>query len=364
MKISRILIIIVVIVVIGIVALFLYESLVVTRPSGSPQWVSAAQYPLNVDGTYGAGGQACVNSSSYIYCVGGTDANGGPRDDVYSSSPLSSSSIDLSSWTTDPNVYPMTISSSSCVEYNNNIYCVGGINDDNLDDTAATYYASLNSGIIGTWTLTTSYPIPIDTETCVTSSGFIYCVAGDNQTGGVTQNAVNSTSAYYAPLSNSGIGNWTHTTTYPSDVFYPVCYAALGNIYCVGGVSPNDNAANSVYYASLSPSGIGSWTETTAYPISASGQACAIVSSVIYCVGGEGNGNTYYNSVYYATISSSGVGSWTLGAAYTDSVVTGCEAISGTMYCVGGFISAEPMVTADVNYASLTGITTTTSTSP
>ena len=63
MKISRILIIIVVVIVIGIVALFLYESLLVSGRAVARKWVSAAQYPLNVDGTYGAGGQACVNSS-------------------------------------------------------------------------------------------------------------------------------------------------------------------------------------------------------------------------------------------------------------------------------------------------------------
>jgi hypothetical protein len=364
LKITRILLIIVVVVVIGIVALFLYESLLAPAPSGSPEWVAGAQYPLNVDGSYGAGGQACVNSPSYIYCVGGTDVNGAPRDDVFSSSPLSSSSIPLSSWTTDNNVYPLTITSSSCVESNNNIYCVGGIKDDNLDDTAATYYASLNSGIVGTWTPTTPYPIPIDTETCVAYSSYIYCVAGDNQTGGFTQNAVNSTSGYYAPITSSGIGNWTLTTAYPSDVFYPDCYAAQGYIYCLGGVSPSDSSVNSVYYASLSSTGIGSWTETTGYPLSVSGQGCAIVASTIYCVGGEGNGGSYSNAVYYATLSSTGVGSWSTGAAYPDSVVTDCEAISGTMYCAGGFMANEPNVVSDVYFAALTGIQGTTTTSP
>ncbi len=360
MKISRIILIIVVVIVIGIVALFLYESLLAPVSSGSPEWVSGAQYPLNVGGSYGAGGQACVDSPSYIYCVGGTDANGAPRDDVFSSSPLSSSSIPLSSWTTDPNVYPLTVTSSSCVQYNNNVYCVGGIIDDNLDDTADTYYASLSDGIVGTWTPTTPYPIPIDTETCVASSGYIYCVAGDNQTGGFTENAVNSTSAYYAPFTSSGIGNWTLTNAYPSSVFYPDCYAAQGFIYCLGGVSPDDNSVNSVYYASLSSTGIGSWTETTGYPISASGQACTIVASTIYCVGGEGNSGSYSNAVYYATLTSSGVGSWATGAAYPDSAVTDCEAVAGTMYCLGGFIANEPQVTSDVYYAPLSDITTTT----
>ena len=361
MKLSRVLIIIVVIVVIGIVAFYVYETLLAPGPSGSPEWMVAPEYPLNVSGSYGVGGQQCVNSSSYIYCVGGADADNVPRDDVYSSNPLSSS-FALTSWTTDPNVYPKDISSPSCVVFSSNIYCVGGIDDDNLDDSASTYYASLSSGVVGTWYPTTSYPIPVDTESCVASSGYIYCVAGNNQTSGLAVNATNSTSVWFAPLSSSGIGNWTITNEYPTGVLYPICYAALGYIYCLGGVLTNSNPANTIYYAALSATGVGSWMQTTTYPMAVSGQACVIVSSIIYCVGGQGNGDTYTNAVYYATVSSSGIGAWKSGATYTDSAVTDCVVIAGTMYCIGGFISNPPMVTGDVNYASLSGIVGATTT--
>jgi hypothetical protein len=363
-KISRIIVIVVVVVLIGIVALFLYESLVTSAPSTSSSavWNSAAQYPLQAGGTYGVGGQECVNSSAYIYCIGGSDVNGGPRNSVFSSNPLSSSSLNISSWTTDSSVYPQTVNAPSCVAYSGNVYCIGGTYDDAGDDTAASYYASLNNGVVGSWTATTSYPIPIDTQSCVASSGYVYCVGGDNETGGLNSAAANSTSVWYAPVSSSGIGNWTLTNAYPAGTFYPICYASQGYIYCVGGADVNDNAVDSVYYASLSSSGVGAWTQTTAYPAELSSQACVIISSTIYCVGGEGNGGSYSNAVYFAPVSSSGVGAWTQGPAYPDTAATDCAAVATTVYCIGGFDASSAEITSEVSFATLSAITTTTTT--
>lgn len=364
MKISRVLVIIVVIVVIVVVALFLYEALTVstTTTKGSPEWISAAEYPLQVADTYGVGGQQCVNSSSYIYCIGGSDVNGGPHNSVFTSNPLSSSSSNISSWTQDPNSYPQTVNSPSCVTYSGDVYCVGGTIDDSGDDTAATYYASLNNGVVGTWTSTTPYPIPIDTESCISSSAYIYCVGGNNETGGSNSAATNSSSVWYAPLSSSGIGNWSLTNAYPFGIYYPVCYASEGYIYCIGGANVNNNAVDTVYYASLSSSGVGAWTLTTAYPTALSSEACVIISSTIYCVGGEGNGGAYSNAVYYAPVSSSGVGAWKSGPSYSDTAVTDCDVVAGTIYCIGGFDSSSNGFTAGVSYASLTSITETTTT--
>jgi len=362
MKISRVLIIVVVIIVIVIVALFAYEVIVPSNSNKNSIWFSAAEYPLETAATLGAGGQQCVNNIVYVYCVGGEDINNGPRNVVYTSSPISSSSSNISSWTTDSNVYPQNVYAESCVTFSGNIYCIGGINDDAQDDTAASYYASLNNGAVGTWNSTTSYPIPVDTESCVTSSGYAYCVAGNNQTGGSDANAVNSSSVWFAPLSSSGIGNWSLTNSYPAGVYYPTCFASQGYIYCIGGVSTNGDSANSVYYASLSSSGVGTWMQTTAYPQALSGQSCVIVSSTIYCVGGQGNNGAYSTAVYYATVSSSGVGSWKTGKSYPDTIVTSCVVNGETMYCIAGYDLSSSGYSSSVYYASLSAITGTATT--
>ena len=362
MKMSRIIIIVVVVIVIVIIGLFAYETLAINNGNGNSLWSRAAEYPINVSGTYGVGGQQCVNSSAYIYCVGGVDANNGPRNDVYTSNALSPSFLNISSWAPQTNLYPLDINAPSCVSSSGTLYCIGGIYDDNGDDTASTYYAALTGGSVGKWISTTAYPIPTDTQSCVSSASFVYCVGGNNETNGLSSNARNSSSVWYAPLSSSGIGNWSLTAAYPGG-FYPVCYTAQQTIYCLGGILPDGNSANSVYYAALSAKGVGPWTQTTSYPASLAGQACTILSSTIFCVGGEGNGNAFSHNVYYATVSSSGVGPWKTGPAYPVASITDCVSVHTEIYCIGGFVSSSSNVTPEVYFASqglITGTTTTT----
>jgi hypothetical protein len=362
-KVSRVILIVVVIVVIAIVVLFAYVALAgATSSNKTAVWNSAAEYSLQVSGSYGVIGQQCVNDSSYIYCVGGQDYNSNPRNAVFSTNPLSSSSTNVSSWTTDNNAYPQPIYDQSCVTFGNNVYCIGGTNDDAGDDTNASYYASLNGGTVGGWTATTVYPIPVDTQSCVTNSGYVYCVGGENETDGLAGNAQNSSSVWFAPLSSSGIGNWSLTTPYPAGIYFPLCYASEGYIYCLGGADINNNAVASIYYASLSSSGVGTWMQATAYPEAVSAQSCVIVSSVIYCVGGEGTSGAYTDSVYYASVSSTGIGAWKSGETYPDTVATDCSVVSGYVYCMGGQDDSSSGITAAVYFASLSGITGTTTT--
>ena len=148
-----------------------------------------------------------------------------------------------------------------------------------------------NTESLGTWTSTTAYPTGtsgIIEQSCATYSGYIYCVGGYGP--GLTS-AVN-----YAPVSSSGVGTWTSTTTYPSVILEQSCVISSGYIYCVGGSGPS----GAVYYATVSSSGVGKWTSTTTYPTGSNGieyQSCAIYSSDIYCVGGENFVDTY-SAVY------------------------------------------------------------------
>ncbi len=367
MKISRVLLIIIVIVVIAIVAFAAYIFLV-PAPSTPTGWSSAAQYPLVVGGTYGVALQECVNSTSYIYCVGGTDAsspNPVPRNNVYTSSSISGSSTNITAWTADANSYPSPVNSQSCLVYSGDIFCVGGSYDTGPDDIPSSYYASLNNGEVGTWNVTTAYPTAIDTLSCVAYSGYIYCVGGNSEPAGssssqdLTYNLV-----WYAPISSSGIGNWTETTAYPvgaNGIYIPICYTTGGYIYCLGGLDSNGNAVNSVYYASLSSTGVGTWTQTTSYPISLTSQACVINSGTIYCIGGEGsNQGQYYNSVYYAPISSSGIGNWTKTSSsgnFPDSATTSCVLLSGNIYCIGGADASSNEETPNVYFISPSSLT-------
>lgn len=211
---------------------------------------------------------------------------------------------------------------------------------------------------MGNWSSTTPYPIPADTMSCVSSSSYIYCVGGVNETDGSNADAAATNSVWFAPLSSSGIGAWEHTAAYPASVQYPTCYSAGGYIYCIGGADVNENSVGTTYYAALSSSGVGTWTATTPYPVAASGQACVIASGEILCIGGETSTSpSYSSSTYYAPISSGGIGSWKAGTSYPLAIGTTCVALSGNVYCVGGFDGSSVMSDNYVEYASLAALT-------
>lgn len=172
-------VIIIAVVVVVVILVLAVVGVILESNSGSSEWITAKDYPLQVDEAFGVAGQQCVNSTGYIYCIGGMDLNGGPRYNVYSSSALSSSFHNVTSWTTDSHHYPQNIDFQSCVAYSDDVYCVGGSYDDAGDDVASSYYASLSdNGTVGSWVSTTAYPIPIDTQYCVAYTGHIFCVGG------------------------------------------------------------------------------------------------------------------------------------------------------------------------------------------
>lgn len=335
-----------VVAVIGLIALVLFASL--AAPASS-DWTSGPAYPLQVSGTGGVVGQSCVNGTSTIYCIGGIDYNGASRNNVYSASV---SSAGMSGWE-EETAYPQTVGLESCVSGGGYVYCTGGSYDDAGDDIASSYYAPLTGSGVGSWNSTTAYPVPIDSQSCVSSSGYIYCVGGENETDGTNSTVVSTNSDWYASLSSSGIGAWHHTTAYPSSVSFAACAASSTDIYCVGGVDANGNGVNDVYYAPLSSSGIGQWASTTAYPIQAYGQDCIIDSGNMICVGGVPSGSTSASvSVYSAPVSPGGLGSWHHAGNYPFGVETACTEAAGNLYCTGGY-QDNSAITSSTYYATV-----------
>jgi hypothetical protein len=349
-KFSRIVIVIVVIAIVALVALYAIGSILTPSSKSSSAWIPEAEYPVQVSGTIALAGQQCVSGTSYIYCIGGQDANGGPRSEVYAAP----GSGNITGWTSETQ-YPQAINGQSCVAYSGYLYCIGGTYDDGGDDIASSYFAPLGSGgTVGTWAATTQFPIPIDSQSCVPSSGFVFCVGGNNETDGTNADSTASNSVWYATLSGSGIGSWSQTTAYPGNVYFPSCITADSYIYCLGGVDSNFNPVSTSYSAPLTSAGVGAWTLTTVYPIQESGQACAASSGTVYCVGGEEGQGTYTGAAYYATVSSGSIGPWKQTSSYPLSSQTDCVISSGNIYCVGGFDGSSVGENGAVYYSSLT----------
>lgn len=268
----------------------------------------------------------------------------------------SSSSITLGG--TVPDTSPV------CVYYSGYAYCGISVSG----PATSWFYAPFSSTGFGTWTSTTSYSLYTGyggDNQCTVADAYIVCIAFVGTGPGTVGNAV----AAYAPLSASGIGTWSMdadpnlayqavsggscfsaeisstwyvscasqstadgntyvatfsgasgfsafatTTKYP-DPYSQSCAVTGTNIYCVGGEVSSAPTANT-WYATLSPSGVGTYVAGTAYPLPIRGATCVIFSSTLACAGGVTTGSVFTSDVYTAPISSAGIGTWTASTSY------------------------------------------------
>ena len=137
---------------------------------------------------------------------------------------------------------------------------------------------------LNSWSSTTSYPTGIAStgiasQSCATNSGFIYCVGGTSPSP--------TSAVYFAPISSSGVGTWTPTTSYPFSITEQSCVARASFVFCVGGLSFPIGPTIDVFFAPISSSGVGTWTSTNSYPFTIFEQSCVTRASLIYCVGGN-----------------------------------------------------------------------------
>jgi hypothetical protein len=268
--------------------------------SGVASWTATTSYPAAAE----SGGQTCAASGGYIYCVGGFPATGTmPTDNTYYAAATASG---VGAWTATSD-YSIGIAGASCTISAGQIYCLGGEETVGAVQTDLTAYAPVSSSGIGTWTATTTYPQSVVDPNRVTSTSYIYCAGGEGPSGGMSPS---ENTTYYAPLSASGIGTWTAGPIYPSMTSgYGTspysCVASGGYMYCIGAYYDFEGdfaSSGEVNYALISSSGIGTWTAATAYPgTSSSPDACATSGGYIYCNGGEGNTSSS-SAVYYSQI--------------------------------------------------------------
>jgi len=328
------------------------------QPSCTSAWACAAPYPLSGGSAAGVAGEQCGAESMRVYCVGGVDASGAPRDDVFTASVTATGNI--TAWRQSPAAYPQDVTGESCAAASGFLYCIGGIHDNTGDDLAETYFAELSSnGSVGVWQSTTPYPVPVDSESCVAWSAHIYCVGGNNETDGTESSVAPSGTVWFASAGSSGLGEWVKTTPYPFGIFVPACFLAGDYLYCIGGSNGNGDPLGTAYFAPLTADGVGEWSVTTSYPIASVGPSCVMASARIYCVGGEtagGQSPAFTDAVYFAPISISGIGAWQQGPSYPRNVGTSCVTTQGNAYCVGGFDESSAGLESVVNYAALSSI--------
>jgi hypothetical protein len=277
-----------------------------------------------------------------------------PINKSVSSSTSTTTTVSQSNLTSNTTVSSQSYANSTTttVDYT---YCIGS----GTYPYNQSYYTAFEPQIdfygptSGRWTATQSYPISVIGPSCTISNGYIYCVGGYS-------NGTSTSSAFFANVTINGIGNWTSTTNYPVPFSKAGCSSYNGYIYCVS--DSNSLYANATYYAKLSPNGIGPWKATSPYPNNISGPSCTIYNGYIYCVGGLNTTSAYsaYLPVspisYYATVSQSGIGPWTKTTAYPLNLYNdSCNSYLGYIYCIGGSDSFAALMS--INYTSALGVT-------
>jgi len=311
--------------------------------TGVGPWTEQIDYGAS-SGTSGSGGililgVSCVTYQNYVYCIGGQnlkDINSPDQSAVFYAQMSSSGTlgpwvetIDYGATSGSQGTGGQNIEWPSCVQSSGYVYCVGGAT--NSGTTSKVYYAQLTSSGVGPWTETTDYGAATGTTgsggiqqfqlSCVANSGYIYCVGGGSQT-------------FYAPITSTGVGAWTESTDYGASsgttgsggirIFSQACTEDSGYIYCIGG-TVGQNITSKVFYAPLSSTGIGPWTETVDYGASSGttgsggvpiyGATCTTYSGYIVCFDGDTTGSQGTDHVYYGQDPSpAGIVGWVLDA--------------------------------------------------
>ncbi len=287
-------------------------------PAGKPgQWQASSQYPLPVYN------ETCVGLNGYIYCIDGTLGQGFDTDSVYFAK-VSQSGI--GSWEATAS-YPANVSGLSCALYSSTVYCIGG--GDAYGTVSTAYYANLSSSGVSGWRPVRLYPIPIDSTSCVIASNSLYCIGGYSY--GASTDAVN-----HATLEDGKYTSWAATDPYPVNTSLAGCVSQEDEIYCVGGTGSQDDYYGTVNSSALDQ--IEEWNGSGTYPLPAYDPSCVTSSGTVYCVGGDEYNATPISNTYYASISGSGFGVWSDGTVYPGPGLGegSCAATGGYVYCVGG----------------------------
>jgi hypothetical protein len=198
------------------------------------------------------------------------------------------------------------------------------------ENTTSSSSSTAAAGVLA-WNPAPTYPTSIWLESCVSSGGYIYCIGGE---AGASSQVVDV--VYYAQITPTGLGPWASTTSYPESVRSQSCVAEASMVYCVGGYN-STQSLNDVYYAPLSSSGVGQWTMTTSFPLNVGTLSCATSNQGVYCVGGSLRGGQPTDAVYFAPFSVSGLGAWTSTTSYpiVDRQLS-CVSSASDLYCIGG----------------------------
>ena len=167
----------------------------------------------------------------------------------------------------------------------------------------------------------------------------IYLVGGQNAQTGAVSGAV-----YFNAFSSSGVlGSWTETTSMPEGLLRPAVTIAKGAIYVLGGAAVPFSPRANVRFARINSNGtLAAWQETTPLPAALfglEGVAAIGCGPYIYVIGGAADsGSSPRADVYVSRINADGgLGPWS-ATTFLPQARLNARAVewAGRLYVMGG----------------------------
>lgn len=288
---------------------------------------------------------------NYVYVIGGAPGAAGTTTTVKYAQVSADGT--LGSWT-DTTALPTGLAGSDVAAWAGYMYVVGGGTSygNSAANTTTVMYATINSnGTLGSWTNTTALPSALQSHRLVVSGGKLYVL------GGLVASNTGTSTVKYASINTDGtIGNWSNTTAMSAALYEFSVGFYNRTIYTVGGEAAGSPISN-VYYGQIGSDGtIGGWSAGTNLPNNLNDNCSFAGNGYLYSLpGNTGADSSPTATIRYSIISSDGSnGSWTNTTAYPVTAAWyDCTLTKGFSYVMSGSVAGSATGTTTVKYASV-----------
>jgi hypothetical protein len=245
-----------------------------------------------------------------LYYIGGQDATGDQRPEVYYGAINSSGNVD--SWLQATNGLPADRTQHGATVWNDRLYVVGGINGSGTATNTVYISPQLSNGgnITSAWSSDTDVPdVARSGNTVVAYANNLYSFGGFDGTNYLLD-------GQFTQINTDGtVDAWTFTTSLPSAVRQGEGFVANGYMYIIGGRNSASSCAPSTLIAPISanttiatgnnPTGVGVWYETNQrYTGDRYGAAVAYGNGKLFVMGGGCSSILTTNRHKYGTVKS------------------------------------------------------------
>ncbi len=224
------------------------------------------------------------------------------------------------------------------VAYNGFLYVIGGFDGTNYKSDVQ--YASINAttGVIGSFSPTTSFAGARSGHTSVAYNGYLYVIGGKD-------------SAYYhdvqyaAIAANGTVGTWNTTSAFSGARANHTTVEYGGYLYLAGGYDGTSYKGDVQYAALKSDGTVGAWaTSGNTFTTARAFHSSVAYNGFLYVIGGY-DGTSFYSNIQYAAIKSDNtLGTWTTNSTSFTTARAGHAALTyhGLLYVVGGCSAGTP----------------------